>query len=215
MRNRVLNITNGEYFNEYFLSRFGGVALPFCENMMDGTSVEEIYSKSFIRVRAQSLGVSEAEYESKACVFRALREREFAKLCLWFGKDTFCQANLLTLLAYLEQIGYRGEVELNYIDDEDFSIIESGIVLRLGGYGASYREIFLQRRKPSEFWGLVESAFDLYFDYHDRNGALAELVRANTGKDKQGLVRVLIENSKAYGLSVEQAERLIEVYGNR
>ena len=31
MVEKVLNITNGDCFNGYFISRFGGVAVPFCE----------------------------------------------------------------------------------------------------------------------------------------------------------------------------------------
>ena len=44
MSGKILNITNGDAFNRYFLSEFGGDAIPFCEAMMDGDTVYEIYS---------------------------------------------------------------------------------------------------------------------------------------------------------------------------
>ena len=49
-----------------------------------------------------------------------LKESSFSELDLWFGKDTFCQMNLLTLLAYLEEMGFCGQVVLNYVEDETF-----------------------------------------------------------------------------------------------
>ena len=58
MDNKILNITNGEYFNDYFISQFGGIAVPFCEAMMDGETVENIYSQQFIELRAKSLNVT-------------------------------------------------------------------------------------------------------------------------------------------------------------
>ena len=39
----ILNITNGDCFNYYFISSFGGEAVPFCEVMMNGDTVLDIY----------------------------------------------------------------------------------------------------------------------------------------------------------------------------
>ena len=106
MYNEILNITNGDYFNDYFISKYGGVAIPFCEAMMDGEVVENIYSEEFVAIRAKSLNVTEDEYRAKMYVCDSLNDKNYQIIHLWFGKDTFCQMNLLTLLAYLEQIEY-------------------------------------------------------------------------------------------------------------
>ena len=45
INDEILNITNGDYFNDYFLAKFGGTAIPFCEVMMDGETVTDIYSE--------------------------------------------------------------------------------------------------------------------------------------------------------------------------
>ena len=47
MDNKILNITNGECFNEYYISKFGGLSVPFCEVMMDGETRANIYSQQF------------------------------------------------------------------------------------------------------------------------------------------------------------------------
>lgn len=209
MYNKILNITNGEYFNEYFISKFGGIAVPFCEAMMDGDTVENIYSKQFIELRAKSLNVSENEYKSKMYVYDALNNNSYSSICLWFGKDTFCQVNLLTLLAYLEQIEYRGEIKLNYIDDETFEVLNSDIEVKLGIYNKIYEDVLISKNVPYDTGVLVARAIDLFFDYRSKDGELAKLVKANTYKEKTELICLLLESSKDYGLSDLQAEKLI------
>ena len=208
----ILNITNGDYFNEYFLTTFGGEAVPFCEAMMDGDTVLDIYSDEFIELRSKGLGVSVEEYKSKMHVQTALVENKYNELCLWFGKDTFCQTNLLTLLAYLEQIGYDGKVFLNYIDDESFEVVEENIPIALGLYKNLYEDILIAKKHSTNFGVLDVGAIDLFFDYHSDYGEFARLVRENSDKDDTALISLLLENSKAYGLSDIQAKKLIEKY---
>ena len=207
----ILNITNGDYFNNYFISKFGGEAVPFCEAMMDGDTVSDIYSDDFIKMRSNELGVSAEEYKSKMHV-RVAPLENYSELRLWFGKDTFCQTNLLTLLAYLEQIGYDGKVVLNYIDDESFEVIEENISIPLGFYKKLYEDILIAKKHRTDLGVLDAEAIDLYFDYHSDNGALARLVQNNSDKDDIALIYLLLDSSKAYGLSDIQAEKLIRKY---
>ena len=209
MHSKILNITNGEYFNEYFISNFGGAAVPFCEAVMDGEVLTDIYSEEFISVRAKSLNITENEYKTKMYAYNALNYNDYKTICLWFGKDTFCQVNLLTLLAYLEQIQYDGEIKLNYIDDETFDVLESDINLELGVYSEIYEQVLISKKLPSDVGVLCHRAIDLYFDYHSDIGTLAEIVKANAYKDKMELIGLLLEESKDYGLSDLQIERLI------
>ena len=60
----TLNITNGDVFNHFLLSKCGGEAVPFREVMMDGETVAEILSDDFVRLRASVLKVSEEEYRA-------------------------------------------------------------------------------------------------------------------------------------------------------
>ena len=212
MQNKILNITNGECFNGYFISDLGGKAIPFCEAMMDGKTVTDIYSQQFISLRAESLGITENEYRAKMYVYDALKNNDYQTICLWFGKDTFCQMNLLTLLAYLEQIEYQGELKLNYIDDETFEVLESDIDVKLGIYCRIYEDVLISKIIPDDVGVLCAKAIDLYFDYHSVDGELAKLVRANADKGKIALIILLLRSSKDYGLSDTQAERLIKSY---
>ena len=101
MENKILNITNGDAFNSYFIKKFSLEALPFREAMMDGEAAPAIYSDEFVYARASSLNVTPEVYWENAVVFDALKNNEYSELVLYFGRDTFCQMNLLTLLAFL------------------------------------------------------------------------------------------------------------------
>ena len=133
---------------------------------------------------------------------------------MWFGKDTFCQINLLTLLAYLEQIQYCGNIKLNYIDDETFELLESNIDVKLGRYRKIYEDILISKRTPQNIGILSARAIDLYFEYHSERGVLANLVRVNSNKEITELITLLLEESKEYGLSDLQAGKLIKKFGN-
>ena len=163
MYNEILNITNGDYFNEYFISKYGQNAIPFCEVMMDADTTASIYSDDFIALRAKSLNVTENEYKSKMYVYNILNNNNYPSICLWFGKDAFCQVNLLTLLAYLEQIGYQGELKLNYIDDETFEVLESNIDVKLGAYSKIYEDVLILKKVPQDVGILIARAIELFF----------------------------------------------------
>ena len=209
MARKILNITNGDYFNNYFLSIFGGEAIPFREVMMDGDTVPEIYSEEFIALRSNVLGVTTEEYRSKMQVCDVLKKKEHNILLLYFGKDSFCQINLLTLLAYLEQIGFDGKIWLKLIDDESFEIIEGGIVVELGMYQKLYEEILIKKQKPKEIGVLNSRAIDLYFDYLSEDGFLANIARSGPFWNEKSLIRIILAMSKEYGLSDKQVENLV------
>lgn len=209
MNTKILNITNGDIFNKYYTSKFGGEAMAFCEAMMDGNTVLDVYSDEFIDLRSKELCVSKEEYKSKMLKNDI---HWYSKLNLWFGKDTFCQMNLLTLLAYLEQIGYNGEVLLNYIDDETFEIIQEDIKVELDIYRKLYENILIKKIKINDVGVLYLNAIELYFDYHSENGKLTKIVRENATMQERDLICLLLENSKEYGLSDIQAKKLIKKY---
>ena len=210
----VLNITNGDAFNEHLLAQIGEASIPFREAMMDGDAICDVYSDMFVRHRAETLGVDPKEYREKACVFRSLAQDadRYSELRLWFGVDTFCQMNLLTLLAYLEQIEYKGRVLLSCIDDETFDVTKNNIPVTLGVYKKLYLDILNAKKHPTDVGVLDPHALALYFDYRSDDGKLARLVRENASLDENSLICLLLEASAEYGLSDVQAMHLIRKY---
>jgi hypothetical protein len=114
------------------------------------------------------------------------------------------------LLAYLEQIEYRGGVTLNHIDDETFDIIDSNINVTLGMYKELYNEIFILKQNPTTAGVLFSKAIELYFDYHSTNSTLSKIVSENSDKEDMDLLLLLLKSSKEYGLSDIQARKIIE-----
>ena len=120
--------------------------------------------------------------------------------------------NLLTLLAYLEQFSYCGRIILNYIDDETFKTLEKNIAVELGPYKKLYEDILIHKQLPRETGILISEAIELYFDYHSENGRLAQTVQDHSDKTPMELLCLLLEQSKAYGLSDIQVAKLIKKY---
>ncbi len=211
---KILNITNGDAFNEHFTLRSGEIALSFCETMMDGEAVSAIFSDNFIKMRASELNVSIDEYIEKATVFCTLKSsaQDYSELILWFGKDTFCQTNLLTLLAFFEQIGYKGKVTLNYIDDETHKLLEKDINVKLGFYKKLYDDILVRKIRRNADGVILQNAIDLYYDYHSENGRLANMIRNTSADDEFSLICLLLEKTAEYGLSDIQTKKLIKKY---
>lgn len=207
-----LIITNGDYFNDYFEKTYQKNAIPFRECMMMGNAKMQVFSEEFINLRAKQLSVTPYEYVDKNFSLLKLKEniQNYQSVSLWFGKDSFCQINLLTVLAYLEQLNCRVNITLNLIDDETFEVLESGISVKLGIYSGLYEKIVINKSSELDNYGVIcQNAVRLYFDYLSPDGNLASIVKENRLKDKTWLINKLITVSRDYGLSVEMAEFLI------
>ena len=207
----LLNITNGDYLNAKLSKENDGEFFPFREAMIQGFTCEKIFSDEFISLRAKSLGVSETDYKNyaKEILQFISNHSTYKKLKLWFGKDTFCQLNLLTLLALLEQINYLGEVELVIIDDETGNILSSPQTAKLGVYQNLYKTVIIERVMPNHFGVIDKRAIELYFDYLSPNGYLANLIKQNSSLSGEELLLLILENSKEYGLSDLNVKELI------
>ena len=213
----VVNITNGEMMNQYFHRERGGVNFAFNEMMMHGRAVMEIGSAEFVALRAEDLGVAVSLYREKMQVLDWLfrHSKDGVKLALWFGKDSFCQLNLLTLLAYLEQIQWEGEIRLNIADDVTYEIISGDIPVLLGAYSALYRDVVVLHKSTPAVGVIDKRALELFFDYLSPDGALATLIRSHPDDSEDELICKLMEVSLDYGISDVQAAYLIEKYGKK
>lgn len=122
-----LNITAGEYMNEHYSSLLEDPCIPFNEALSKGEVVRPLFSDAFIRRRAEDLQVAEEEYREKMKpMLEFIREKDqYASLTLWFGTDAFCESNLAVLKELLEQIGYRGDVTVNRVDEYTYELLRT------------------------------------------------------------------------------------------
>ena len=68
---------------------------------------------------------------------KPLLTNDYKCIVLWFGDDMFCQMNLLTVLAFLEQQRYQGKVYYYMVKEMTYDVEETEI--ELGPYGRSIK----------------------------------------------------------------------------
>ena len=123
-----LNILNGQSMYDYFEKRKlfkNGVYVPFNEAMCVGEATDDIFSRQFNTCRCEAHDVTIEQYtELTLKPFQILFKNQFSNLFLWFDYDMFCQINLLTILAYLDQINYSKKITFNLVDME-FKLVDS------------------------------------------------------------------------------------------
>ncbi len=211
------NITNGANFNRYFEDTFFEPGIPFNEAMMVGNSSSKLFSEEFCLKRAGELHTPIEEYNRNMSGFLQLMKNlnEVEEVVLWFGADTFCQLNLLTVLTYLEQINYAGRIFTVTIDDESFEVLREKSQVTLGEYRKLYDSTILQKVQPPCGDSVMCRAFALYFDYLSDDGSLARMVKDNPGLPVKALAVKLLNASREYGISDLMAYALIEKYAQK
>ncbi|RDY27710.1 hypothetical protein CHL78_008285 [Romboutsia weinsteinii] len=208
------NITNGEYFNQYFEDTYQEKGIPFNEAIMVGNSTTDIFSDNFCIKRAYELKVSVEEYYQKLHSFFELIKdlKSHEEIVLWFGTDTFCQLNLLTILSFLETQKYEGSVFTVIINDESCDIVREKTSASLIGYKELYDNTILHKKLSQFDDTIMNQAISLYFDYLSDCGKLAMIVKNNSSLSENELIKKLLLESKEYGISDLQAYALIQKY---
>jgi len=121
----IVNITAGEELTKILSKKYPNQFFtPFNEAMIkqspaDLSASVPLFSDEFIRVRARVHGVTEASYRENMRGFLTFLAHlgECKTVVLWFGDEDFCRANRETVLATLQQRGFKGEVRLNIVDE--------------------------------------------------------------------------------------------------
>ncbi|MBS6508383.1 MAG: hypothetical protein KH369_09290 [Paraclostridium bifermentans] len=211
---KIANITNGEVFNQYFERTFCTKGIPFNEALMVGNSTSHVFSNEFCINRASQLNVSIEEYYKKLnTFFKFIKELEqYEEIILWFGSDTFCQLNLLSILYFLETRKYKSNVFTVIIDDESFNIIREKTPITLGSYQELYEKILLNKEYVKCNDSIMNKAISLYFDYLSDKGKLAMIIKNNNTLSENQLIEKLLLEGTDYGISDLQAYHLIKKY---
>ena len=198
------NIVSGEEFvNCKDMFGIRGEVLSFNEAMADGRPKGKIFSQEFIEERLKTHKVSAEEYDKT--VLGNIKKIDLGgELSLYFGFDMFCQINLLTLLAYLEQKNYNKNVTV-YICDEIKHTVADRLSVFPKGFNAFYEKIVVSREKIITNFSYLDNAENLYFNYANRSTAvLGELLKDCGETEEYGIIRYLILNDTVYGLGDRQ-----------
>ncbi len=123
----------------------------FNEAMCVNQGTLPIFGEQFNRLRAAGHGVSLESYREVVLITLDLLINQTCQcVVLWLGEDMFCQMNLLTCLAYLEESGFQGEVYYHSVHEGTYDVKETA--LRLGGYQQLFHEVIMSHKRVSEIY---------------------------------------------------------------
>jgi hypothetical protein len=209
----ILNILNGQVMYDYFKMHGldkNGIYIPFNEAMCAGEVTSDIFSSQFNTCRSNTHNVTMDKYDEITLrPLQVLFENKFSHIVLWFDNDMFCQINLLTLLAYLDQIKYSNNVTFNLVDYK--YKISNQLELCVKGYHAIYEQVMINKFIPGNLQlSVMKNGIRLYFEYLRDENEITSFVRQNISlKDEVLLIR-LLEEFPQYGLGDTQYLQLID-----
>jgi hypothetical protein len=208
----TLNILNGQSMHDYIKQHHfdeDGIYVPFNEAMCVGEVTSDIFSKEFNICRCSAHCVTMDQYnEITLKPLQIFFEKEFPHIILWFDDDMFCQINLLTLLAYLNQINYKNKITFNLVS-RDFKVLDS-IDLNAQGYSKTYKQVMINRCVPKNVdLSIMSNGINLYFEYLKEENEITAYIRRRKNLEIDDLVTELLKTFIQYGLGDTQYITLI------
>lgn len=208
----VLNILNGQMMYEEFVSKKlmgDSDYTPFNEAMCVHETTDKVFSEDFIRIRAAGHGETVEAYQQKVIVpLQPLLNGDYHNIVLWFGEDMFCQMNLLTILAYLEQSGYRGRVFYNSFREDEFKVEQTE--LTLGIYEEVYQTVMIQRVKPDcDVMPVLYQAIHWYVEMQQADNPVTRFIEHNRQLPTDELLKRLFSVFPMIGYGDTQYMELI------
>nr|WP_144921712.1 AraC family transcriptional regulator [Paenibacillus bovis] len=209
----VLNILNGQIMYEEFKNKkLMGESdyAPFNEAMCVNPTTAPIFDQQFIETRAAGHGETIENYRNKVIEpLHHLLKKNYNYIVLWFGEDMFCQMNLLTVLAYLEQSQYKGKVFFNSFREDEFKVSQTE--LTLGNYYSVYEEVLVHHRKPTnELLPVMYQAIELFLETKKEDNIVVKYISKNKHLPKSELLKRLFNVFPSLGYGDTQYIELID-----
>lgn len=125
----------------------------------------------------------------------------------------FCQMNLLTVLAFLEQQKYEGKVYFHMVQEATYDVNEIEIVL--GDYLKIYQDVLIRHRIPEEtLLPVMYQGIQLYFDYLKEENDISTYIMKHVDQSSQELLTQLFRLFPQYGLGDTQYLKIIDKVKN-
>ncbi|MCM3690917.1 hypothetical protein [Neobacillus niacini] len=212
IRKRTLHILNGQAMYNFFKrTNFleQELMVPFNEAMCYGETYKDLFSNEFIEIRAMVHHVTPMQYsETVLKPLVPLFSEKFPHIALWFDADMFCQINILTLLAWLDQADYTGTIDLNIVGDQFVPI--SHLTLRAKGYYANYKHVLIDKKMPENIHpDPLKKGVELYLNYLNNDSDLMMYILKYRDVPEEELMLALLKEFKHYGLGDTQYFEII------
>lgn len=217
----VLHLLNGGCMLEEFKTKKwmfeAATYLPFNEAMCWGRAEAEVFSEAFITQRAKALDSPLEKYEEIVCqTLRPLFDQKFDVIVLWFGDDMFCQINLLTVLAYLDQNNYKGDVLFCMADEVKDEMLPDALAIDIEGWSDVYEQVVCKQTMPKLIkLPVMYQGIKHYLNYRNDDGEINRYIKKHIDKDKQNLILELFKTFPYYGLGDLQYNNMIDLIKNK
>lgn len=211
----VLHILNGGCMLEKFEKNNWCIEkhtyTSFNEAMCWGESAADIFSDDFVEKRVKSLNSTVEQYrEIVLNPLKPLFQNNFNAIVLWFGEDMFCQINMLTILAFLEQINFGGEVLFYMVIEHTEDIMPNAFEINIKGSLQRYKKIVCNSKMPEEnLMPVMQEAVERYLTYRDKDSEISTFIIENINEEENILIGNLLRNFQEYGLCDLQYRMLI------
>ncbi|MBU5593347.1 AraC family transcriptional regulator [Clostridium sp. MSJ-4] len=212
---KILHILNGNCMMQDF-EKNGRINekftyIPFNEAMCWGQADEEIFSTSFIEKRVKSLNTTMEDYKRIVLTpLEPLFKDKFHIIVLWFGDDMFCQINMLTVLAFLDQCNFDGDVLFCMALESTDEMLSDAYEISVENSLEKYKSIVCNNKMPSQkLLPVMYQAVSLYLNYRSKTSEINRYIMQNINKETDKLIVDLLKTFPQYGLGDLQYEMLI------
>ncbi|MEH6944950.1 AraC family transcriptional regulator [Bacillus sp. JJ722] len=209
----VLHILNGQMMYEdlytHQLMDYGDY-IPFNEAMCSNETCYPVFDDAFKQLRASGHDVSLKEYESITITpLKPLFENKYKCIVLWFGHDMFCQMNMLTVLTFLEQVGYKGELIFHKVQERTYEVEESEILPL--NYKDLYQQVLIHHRLPEvRLTSALNNGVELYLEYVKDENEIIAYIKKYIDLSQDELLCRLFNMFPQYGLGDIQYLQIIK-----
>ncbi|MEK4760524.1 AraC family transcriptional regulator [Viridibacillus sp. FSL E2-0187] len=209
----ILNVLNGQMmYEEFSKHHLMGQSdyVPFNEAMCSNNTCYPIFSDEFKKLRALGHEVSLQDYENITInSLKPLFVNQYKCIVLWFGEDMFCQMNLLTMLAYLDQVNYKGKVFFHMVNELTYDVEEIEVIP--AGYKEIYQQVLIQHQLPkAQVLPVTYQGIRLYLEYLKEDNEITVYIKKHLEMSQGELLKNLFHLFPNYGLGDTQYLKMIK-----
>jgi hypothetical protein len=213
IRKDGLHILNGQEMYNYFQKTHfleQEMMIPFNEAICYGNTSTDLFLDEFVELRAKVHHVTPAQYaEITLKPLQPLFSKNFTRIVLWFDADMFCQINLLTILAWLDQTNHKGAIDLQIVDNK-FEPIER-LTIKANGYYQLYKQVLIHKKMPKYISPVyLKKGIEFYLNYLNKESDLMLYIEKHQNLSEKKLVHKLLEKFIDYGLGDTQYMEIIK-----
>ncbi|MEH7342384.1 AraC family transcriptional regulator [Bacillus sp. JJ1532] len=212
-RIQKLNVLNGQEMYKYFKKTQclqQEIMVPFNEAMCYGNTSANLFSDEFAAIRAKAHHVTSVQYhEITLKPLQPLLSKDFTHLALWFGPDMFCQINVLTILAWLNETQCIQTIDLHLMSDNYEHL--GKFTLEVNGYYALYKQVLIDKTMPAAIYPEpLMKGIELYLNYQHEDSDLMLYIKSHSNVPEKELMYDLMREFSDYGLGDIQYIELIK-----